>query len=796
MTHGKEEPTGDGTSHSDTKYSGVSRRRLLQVGGVGLAIGTAGAAGASADTETLPHSIIIDGSGAPDTATYQFLATDAVAVHPDLGSNESVAGSRGHVVGSLTTDVHAYRFGGTLAHLDVDGTAEVTLRYGDDEPGSADRLQIVAGSDASVEYLITSTDAVTKVSDVGDLSADSDDTISETTDGWLVDGSTANGSGDTYDVTGTIDSIEPVTGDFTVFFNGEETTVTELTGQQVDTDTTTTERTHWYSIEATGNTAADYYLEVEAGGNMIASTVDGASIDPDSHWIHDDGTLAAGRVQPGDTHAFAFDTPLLDVTIEGEAAATVDGSASDLSYYPREGATGDYWKGHFPWHLAGETRTHWYSIAATGEEYVDYYLEVEAGGAMIPSTVDSARIEHRFFWIADDGTKAAGRVQPGDTHAFAFDTLLLDVTVDGTADATVNGSPSSLDYYPRDGATGDSWKRGFPWQDSTDGVAAEPSGSGTVGGGPGYANVVPQSAADAVVQSRRELDDALAAANTGDIVYVPGGTSIDLGDQEYSIDDGVTLASDRGIDGSPGALLFTDAEPDELLTLYGTARLTGVQLRGPHPGDDWGGDSSAEGVETRGAGEVDNCDIWGFSYAGIETEVGDGAHIHHNVIRENNKSGLGYGVVANAGTTLIEYNYFNYNRHSVATSGDNPGYVLRYNHFGPTEVMHNIDAHEPTGNRYEIHNNIVETVRREWDDNLNHAVNIRGVPDDVATIYDNWFFNDNAPDSNGDPDVGGQTIVQENVSTWTNVEFSSNAYGTDANISYTDIIPGYDGWRS
>jgi len=257
----------------------------------------------------------------------------------------------------------------------------------------------------------------------------------------------------------------------------------------------------------------------------------------------------------------------------------------------------------------------------------------------------------------------------------------------------------------------------------------------------------------------------------------------------------VTLASDRGIDGAAGGLLHTDEEPSKLIELGDGARLTGLQLRGPHPGDDWGGDY-AHGVELHGTGEVDNCEIWGFAYAGVDVDSGDGAHIHHNVIRECNKSGLGYGVSASSGTPVIEYNYFNYNRHSVATTGENPGYVLRYNHFGPKEVMHNIDAHHPAGERYEIHNNIVETVRREWDNNLNHAVNIRGVPDELATITDNWFFNDNAPDPNGSPDVGGQTIVQTNVSAWTNISFGDNAYGEDANVSYSDIIPGYDGWRS
>jgi len=440
-------------------------------------------------------------------------------------------------------------------------------------------------------------------------------------------------------------------------------------------------------------------------------------------------------------------------------------------------------------------REHSYAFEGTGDEWADYYLEVEDNADMVASTLDGAVIEDEFHWVSDDGTKAAGRVDPGERHAYEFDNLVLDVTIEGQADAFVDGSPSDLSYYPQPGATGDDWKGGFPWQDEEDG-STEPAGEGVVGGGPGYEHVVPESAADAVVRTRSDLENALSAASSGDVVYVPGDVSIDLGDRAYNVPDGVTLASDRGIDGSAGAVLSTDYEVGELIRVHGDGRLTGVQVKGPHPGDDWGGSSSAGGAETLGAGEIDNCDVWGFSHHGIQADSGDGAHIHHNVIRENNTSGLGYGVAASSGTPVIEYNYFNYNRHSVATGGNNPGYVLRYNHFGPKEVMHNIDAHRPAGERYEIHNNVVETVRREWDDNLNHSVNIRGVPDDRATIRDNWFFNDNAPDPDGSPDAGGQTIVQEHVSDWRNVSFSGNAYGEGASVSYGDVIPGYDGWRS
>jgi hypothetical protein len=194
---------------------------------------------------------------------------------------------------------------------------------------------------------------------------------------------------------------------------------------------------------------------------------------------------------------------------------------------------------------------------------------------------------------------------------------------------------------------------------------------------------------------------------------------------------------------------------------------------------------------------VDNCDVYGFSHAAIKTEAGDGAHIHHNVIRENNKGGLGYGVSAQAGHPVIEYNYFNFNRHSVASPGTNHGYTCRYNHFGPDLTDTPMDVHEPGGVRLEVHNNVVEgfvpNIGR-FAGEQHQSVQVRGVPDDVAAITDNWFWN---PDAPRDTPSGwtDEAIIQPLVDEWTNVTFSGNAYGEGADVTFGDVIPGYTGQR-
>jgi len=320
-----------------------------------------------------------------------------------------------------------------------------------------------------------------------------------------------------------------------------------------------------------------------------------------------------------------------------------------------------------------------------------------------------------------------------------------------------------------------------------------------VGGGAGYGDAVTEADADTVVSSSGDLADALDAAAAGDVVFVPGDATLELGDESYPIPSRVTLASDRGVDGSSGALLTTDAEPDDLVRMQAGARLSGVRLSGPNPGDEGGSSSYATGVATLGdAVTVDNCDIWGFSYAGVHIDAG-WAHVHHNVIRECNKGGLGYGISQGAGYNGIEYNYFNFNRHSVASSGDHKGYVCRYNHVGPEATSYAIDAHDPACVRIKVHNNVVELYERTHGGHAGDPVGtckVRGVPDDLASYRDNWFFNPKEPRDSPAGNTGEAIVQWADVSDWRNVEFSGNHYGEDANVTYSDVIPGYDGWRT
>src|SRR5690606_6776055 len=74
-------------------------------------------------------------------------------------------------------------------------------------------------------------------------------------------------------------------------------------------------------------------------------------------------------------------------------------------------------------------------------------------------------------------------------------------------------------------------------------------------------------------------------------------------------------------------------------------------------------------LTTANALEVDNCEIMGWSHAGVVLERGSNHRVHHNHIHHNRRHGLGYGVVLNQSVALIDHNLFDYCRHHIAGTG-------------------------------------------------------------------------------------------------------------------------------
>ncbi len=315
---------------------------------------------------------------------------------------------------------------------------------------------------------------------------------------------------------------------------------------------------------------------------------------------------------------------------------------------------------------------------------------------------------------------------------------------------------------------------------------AQPDDVGPIGGGTGYTRILTQG--DLTATTLDELLDALAKARSGQTVFIPGDAAIDCTARVYieqlvlDIPEGVTLASDRGRDGSPGAILTSDAlKTSPLIRAAGPGvRVTGLRIQGPNPKRylDHHRRSFAEkrgheyyykfptsvGIHTDHPRlEVDNCDISAFSAAGVELQAGTGHHVHHCFIHHCQYAGLGYGVCHAAASSLIERNRFDSNRHSIAGSGPpGCGYEARHNVELGTSLSHCFDMHggrdrkdgtDIAGTTISIHHNTFRAPET--------PVVIRGVPQDAYRVFGNWF--PLHPDPEHAVRASDKTFVEDNA---------------------------------
>lgn len=317
---------------------------------------------------------------------------------------------------------------------------------------------------------------------------------------------------------------------------------------------------------------------------------------------------------------------------------------------------------------------------------------------------------------------------------------------------------------------------------------AQPDDVGPIGGGKGYKRIVTRG--DFTARNLDQLLDALGKAKKGQTVFIPGDAEIDCTARVYieelvlEIPEGVTLASDRGHEDSKGVIITSDAlKTRPLIRALGPdVRVTGLRIQGPNPKRylDHHRRSFAEGrghqyyykfptsdgIETEYPGlEVDNCDISAFSHGGIFLMGGERHHIHHNFIHHCQYQGLGYGVCHNTASSLIERNLFDFNRHSIAGTGrPGCGYEARHNVELGTSLSHCFDMHggrdrkdgtDIAGTTILIHHNTFRAPQT--------PIVIRGVPEDVCRVFNNWFPKHETP---------GAAVGAE-----TKTEVTNNAHG-------------------
>lgn len=312
------------------------------------------------------------------------------------------------------------------------------------------------------------------------------------------------------------------------------------------------------------------------------------------------------------------------------------------------------------------------------------------------------------------------------------------------------------------------------------GCPALVSGS-PVGGGNGYTDLASPDRADHVASTPETLRSALAAATSGQIVYVADGAAIVLSSNAqmfnpaagigFYVPDGVTLAAGRGRSGIiPGRIEvakgFRDNDWAYLVQCGRGADVQGLNLYGNQ-------DSTATGYSWTGircgiGSQLHNNELHGFGYSGASALPDiTGVWVHHNYIHHCRGIGHGYGVEVAAvsgvlahdqgfhlASALVEGNAFDYCRHVVANQSGRGSYTARYNYLMEHAAYESIfDVHgqndDPPGSMamaggeyvycagelVEIYGNTSACA------GANEFVGIRGIPYGSNRIkaYNNWL---------------------------------------------------------
>ena len=277
---------------------------------------------------------------------------------------------------------------------------------------------------------------------------------------------------------------------------------------------------------------------------------------------------------------------------------------------------------------SGWDRRFVYEFVGDGEE-TEYYFEVE-GAPIERSTFNGAEIDEDHMWISDDGTRAAGLVVDGH-HAWEFDELLLDVTVEGNAEVLIDERESNLDRYPLEGASGDDWKGDMPWHDTREHtiVIDDLGNRGTTDYEFRVSGSVEESNADgAFPDDGDEIDGGFVTGSvagwrdaytfTGELesLVVDGDATVRLDDVEIDPDDY----------GEPASQVLTVVSGDEELE-YAIEVDGDLEAIGYDGGDASG--TSASGTLTRGvrryrvAGDITDVTLDGTGWVYLDGEAVD-----------------------------------------------------------------------------------------------------------------------------------------------------------------------------
>jgi hypothetical protein len=334
----------------------------------------------------------------------------------------------------------------------------------------------------------------------------------------------------------------------------------------------------------------------------------------------------------------------------------------------------------------------------------------------------------------------------------------------------------------------------------------EPDNAGRpVGGGTGYPNSELINNGTVIVNSAASLKLALTSAQSGDTVFIPDSVIITIDSPDYfnlPINTGVTLASNRGSNGSCGALIkvTNNASNDNIFIFAGeNTRITGLRFEGPsllnNP------DVTKRCIFSDGYNNIliDNNEIYDWPKWAIAVEINasqgryssSGITIRNNYIHDNTGlgKGWGYGVVLGGSFNthpngpnpfaLIKGNLFSNNRHDISSSGlRGSGYEASYNvvlggNYSSNFDVHGGRDHGQSGIDADIASTFIHIHHNTFfEGRVDHnSIGIRGIPTYMALINNNKFIQkiEEAIVQASNTVTFGPLEYQSNVFAWNNV---------------------------
>jgi len=312
-----------------------------------------------------------------------------------------------------------------------------------------------------------------------------------------------------------------------------------------------------------------------------------------------------------------------------------------------------------------------------------------------------------------------------------------------------------------------------------------------LGGGAGYSTsrIYNQSDATHVITSGMTADQFISTvsnAKAGDIIFIPSTVTVDLTNRyRIPIPAGVTICGDRGDAGSTGGTIYRDHHRSDdwndttwshqfTFLVADNVRVTGLNVVCTDMEEDEPLEALGKAfrvafyMNTGCSMELDNCEVYGWSYSGILTLAGGFQYMHHNYMHHCHARGFGYcltlqGVNAYA---LVIANVFDWTRHALSTTGDpTQNWEACYNtHLGHGNAIggHHFDSHGYASGGVTWANGLIywhhNTFLRPGADYL-YAARIRGKPYIWAyLLYNRYGFVDSGgcpieqkPDGTSDP---------------------------------------------